>query len=379
MCQDDQMRPKRTGKQSNHAACVEDATIAVDVAVIGAGIAGLWLANLLAARGYSVAVCDGNPVGGAQTAASQGIVHSGIKYTSGGVPGALAEMPERWRACLAGKGDVHLIGVEVVAEHMHLVHARNAGKAKASLALPDFAVDVRSLIRCLAEPLRRRLLAATVEPDALALGARGVEHIEILGRRLRASTYLFAAGAGNEVLARRVGACRVVPCKRPLRQTCVRLRRDAPRVFAHFLGEAVKAQPELTITSHGRVFYVGGQVAVDGAGRDEATHVRVLRRLLAKHLPSIDFTGATFDTLLVDRAEPVRGPGRDVSDAFVARHQNCLFCWPMKLSLAPRLGDKVLAALADLAPMRGGWPGDADARLRYAAPPWTALANAPGG
>lgn len=393
------MRPKQTAKPSNHAAgCAKDATIAVDAAIVGAGIAGLWLANLLAARGFSVAVCDGNPVGGTQTAASQGIVHSGVKYApaGGGAPGVLAEMPGRWRACLAGKGEVDLLGVQVVAEHMRLVSACDAARAKALLAgfaaaadappvavpnsspfapglaleLADFAVDVRSLIRRLAEPVRHRLLEARVEPAALALGAQGVDHIQVLGRRLRAGTYLFAAGVGNQALARRVGAHRVVLCKRPLRQTCVRFGGEAARVFAHVLGDAVDAQPELTITSHGRALYVGGQVAEDGAARDEAAHVRVLRGLLAKHLPGIDFTGATFDTLLVDRAEPARGPHRDVSDAFVARHKNCVFCWPVKLSLAPRLGDLVLAELANLSPMRGSWPGNANATLRYAAPPW---------
>lgn len=394
------MRRTPTAEPSNHAiGCAQDATISVDVAVIGAGIAGLWLANLLAAHGFAVAICDGNPPGGVQTAASQGIVHSGVKYalaTTAGARGWLAQMPGRWRACLAGEGDVNLLGVEVVAEHMHLVSAGNAAQAQAllgglalangaapapapnpppfapglALELADFAVDVRSLIRRLAEPMRHRLLAAKVEPNALALGARGVDHIQILGRRLHANTYLFAAGVGNQMLAHRVGARRVALCERPLRQTCVRLGGQAPRVFAHVVGGAVQTQPELTITSHGRVLYVGGQVAVDGAARDEAAHIGVLRRLLAERLPGVDFTGATFDTLLVNRAEPLRGPRRDVSDAVVVRHQNCLFCWPMKLSLAPRLGDLVLAELANLAATRAPWPGNADAKLRYAAPPW---------
>lgn len=158
--------------------------------------------------------------------------------------------------------------------------------------------------------------------------------------------------------------------RRALRQTCVRLRGVAPKVFAHCFAPASGAAPELTVTSHGRTLYVGGTVADDGAARTDAEHVAVVRALLAAHLPAIDLTGARFDTLLIDRAEPAAGGLGEEADAFVARHGNCLICWPVKLSLAPRLGDKVLAELEISRPVAEPWPGHADAALRYATPPW---------
>lgn len=317
----------------------------VDVAIVGAGIAGLWLANLLAKRGFSVALCDGAPVGGVQTAASQGIVHSGMKYVLGtahDAPTVLGRMPARWRACLAGNGEVDLRGVEVVAEHMQVL----GRDGSAGPVLPDFVVDVPSLIRRLAEPLRQRLLHTRVDVDALTLGPAGVDHIEVDGCRLRAGVYVFAAGVGNEAFVRRIGASGVTMRRRPLRQTWIRLRGDAPNVFAHCLASA--PPPELTVTSHGRTLHIGGKVADDGATRTEAEHVGVVRALLAAYLPNIDLDGAVFHTLLIDRAEPAGEVGAPEKDAFVARHGNCLICWPVKLSLAPRLGDKVLSELADL-------------------------------
>ena len=99
------------------------ARIDVEVAIVGAGIAGLWLGNLLAQRGIAFAICEAEAVGGVQTAASQGIVHGGLKYALGGeatsASRSLATMPARWRACLAGHGDADLRGVPVLAEHMH--------------------------------------------------------------------------------------------------------------------------------------------------------------------------------------------------------------------------------------------------------------------
>ena len=54
--------------------------IDVDVAIVGGGIAGLWIANLLLRRGINVALCEADAVGGSQTGAAQGIIHSGAKY-----------------------------------------------------------------------------------------------------------------------------------------------------------------------------------------------------------------------------------------------------------------------------------------------------------
>ena len=354
----------------------------VDVAIIGAGIAGLWLANLLAKRGFSVALCDGAPVGGAQTAASQGIVHSGAKYVFGAAPAAtaLAQMPRRWRECLAGNADVDLRGVRVIAEQMQvLMRDDSAARLLPNFAkfadFADFVVDVPSLIHRLAEPVRHRLCNVRVDAEALVPGAAGLNGIEAHGCRLRASVYVFAAGLGNAALAQRIGASGVAMRRRPLRQTWIRLRGEAPNVFAHCFAPASRPPPELTVTSHGRTLSIGGKVADDGAARSEAEHIRVVRALLAAHLPAVDLTGAEFHTLRIDRAEPAEvGAEAPQQDAFVARHGNCLICWPVKLSLAPRLGDQVLTELADLRLAANAWPGDANAVLRYATPPWAAAA-----
>ncbi|MFN7609893.1 MAG: FAD-dependent oxidoreductase, partial [bacterium] len=52
-----------------------------DVVLIGGGIAGLWLANVLQQKGYTVALLEENTLGGEQTLASQGMIHGGQKYT----------------------------------------------------------------------------------------------------------------------------------------------------------------------------------------------------------------------------------------------------------------------------------------------------------
>ena len=98
--------------------------IRVDVAIVGGGIAGLWLLNLLRARGYTAVLIECTAFGDGQTIRSQGMIHGGLKYALSGslttASEAIATMPDRWRACLSGSGDVELRGVRVSADRCHL-------------------------------------------------------------------------------------------------------------------------------------------------------------------------------------------------------------------------------------------------------------------
>ena len=74
--------------------------IDLDIAIIGGGVAGLWLANRLKAQGFHIALFESKALGSDQTMASQGMIHGGMKYTlSGMLTGAseaIAEMPQHW-------------------------------------------------------------------------------------------------------------------------------------------------------------------------------------------------------------------------------------------------------------------------------------------
>ena len=98
--------------------------IRVDVAIVGGGIAGLWLLNLLRGRGYSAVLIERTAFGDGQTIRSQGVIHGGLKYALSGsltaASEALAAMPERWRACLNGSGEVDLCGVRASSDRCYL-------------------------------------------------------------------------------------------------------------------------------------------------------------------------------------------------------------------------------------------------------------------
>jgi glycine/D-amino acid oxidase-like deaminating enzyme len=80
---------------------------AADIVIVGAGIAGLWTFHRLKKRGYDVLLLEKDSIGGDQTIASQGIIHSGLKFAIAGKISTLARsisaMPDIWRTALKGE------------------------------------------------------------------------------------------------------------------------------------------------------------------------------------------------------------------------------------------------------------------------------------
>ncbi|WP_304641913.1 FAD-dependent oxidoreductase, partial [Pseudomonas sp.] len=95
-----------------------------DICILGGGIAGLWLNARLRSEGYSTLLVERQTLGGGQSSKSQGIIHGGTKYAlQGKLTGAaeaISGMPERWRKCLAGEGELDLSGARLLSEHHYL-------------------------------------------------------------------------------------------------------------------------------------------------------------------------------------------------------------------------------------------------------------------
>ena len=378
----------------------------LDVAIIGGGIAGLWLLNLLRKQGRNAMLFESDALGGGQSIASQGIIHGGLKYALdlklGQASEALADMPGLWRACLRGEGVVDLRDTQVAAEH-HLFWARKTlasritgffgarmlrGRVDA-LEMPDWpavlrdpahvgavyrldeiVLDVPSLLRNLAEPLRDyiRLVPAdfTLERDASG-------HVSALcfadGRRLQADTFVFAAGAGNAQALRQLQQPAKAAQTRPLHMLMIR---NAPGLLhAHCFDSSDK--PRVTVTSHHLgdeiVWYVGGQIAENGVAQDEAALIAAAKAEFAALLPQLDLSGCGFAGWRVDRAEGATESGAKPDGPVFRRHGNVFVAWPTKLALAPRLADAILKELPVAAsassPDYTAWPD-----VPYAKPVW---------
>ncbi len=385
--------------------------IRVDVAIVGGGIAGLWLLNLLRGRGYSAVLIERSAFGDGQTIHSQGMIHGGLKYALSGTLSAASEaiaaMPARWRACLDGSGEVDLRGVRVASDRYYLWSPDDSmlGRLGGFLAskvlrgrvrrldrqdfpspfdaaafggvvyeLDELVLDTASLLARLADAQRGHTLRACVQSDQFTRdGSGSLESICLPEHEISATRFVFSAGTGNEALIELLGDSAPMTQRRPLHQLILR-RAQLPPLFAHCVPQLSKTEPRLTVTTHidargERLWYLGGQLASDGAGRSVANQIRHARTELAACLPWIDLSSARIDALHIDRAEPRQNAGRRPDEAFVATVANVLICWPTKLALVPDLGDKVLARLPT--PSQASQPPVDDGEaLSVAIPPW---------
>lgn len=363
-------------------------SLPVDVAVIGGGISGLWLANRLHRAGYSCVLLEARELGEVQTLHSQGIIHGGLKYALGGALSseseAIAGMPDRWRQLLAGEGEVDLRGVSVLSQTQHLWSAGSLASRfttffasrmlrgridKLAFAdypvalqdrrfrgavyrLDDLVVDTDSLVSTLAAPIQPHCLQVQVSADQLHWHEQGLAAITLPGVTLQPRRAILAAGAGNAALlddARRAGLSPLPDTQlRPLQMVMVAHAQPLP-LYAHCIGASNK--PRLTITSHplpdGRmVWYLGGDLAERGVGLSAEALLADARQELATLFPWLDFSTADWATTAVERAEPRQGSLAKPDNAFAEAQQNLIVAWPTKLTLAPDLGDRVAALLS---------------------------------
>lgn len=356
----------------------------LDTLVVGGGIAGLWTLNLLQSAGREALLLEANTLGSAQTLASQGMVHGGLKYALGarlsGAAEAISAMPDRWRACLDGDGEVDLKGLAPLATRYYMFAGDSTmGRLTGFFAsrslrgrieklepkkyphafthpdfsgvvygLNDFVLHTPSLLEHLAKPHRQRLYQHDLVAENITLHS---DQIRIqLGDTLVAAKHLvLTAGAGSGPLLQGLGLEQPEMQTRPLHQVVVR-GRGLPPMYAHCLTGIKRAEPRLTITSHRELdgswlWYLGGQLATDGVGVGDALQASNARRELTTCVPWLDWSTAKFSSLHIDRAEPKQQSGLRPDEAFVERHDRLLVAWPTKLSLVPDLGQQVLALL----------------------------------
>lgn len=382
----------------------------VDVAILGGGIAGLWLLARLRQAGYSALLLECQALGAGQTVASQGIIHGGLKYALdlqlGSASDALAGMPRRWRACLAGNGEIDLREATLAAER-HLFWSRRTltsrvagffgskllrGRTEpldqadwpavlrdpahvgAVYALDEIVLDVPRLLQALSTPHRGWIKKIGGEPRVTRRD--GGVAIDILdaggqGRHIEAGYLVATAGRGNEGLLAQLGEPQSAAQRRPLQMVMIA---PAPGpLWAHCFDTSDK--PRVTITTHRRkdgvpVWYVGGQLAETGARQSPPELIAAARAEFAQLLPALDLSGSRFATCAVDRAEGATETGAKPDGPVLRRASRAYSAWPTKLALAPQLADLVLADLPQ--PQIAFDPASiADwAAPAFAEPPW---------
>ena len=365
-------------------------TVTTDLLIIGGGIAGLWLLNRAKQQGFNALLLESGELGGGQSVRSQGIIHGGTKYALNGAltqaSNSIASMPERWRACLKGEGELDLSRAQILSDAHYMWSKGSIGSKMttffASKALkgrvdnvreadrpaafrhPDFrgslyrlnelVLDVPSVIDALAQPLADQIIQAAA-PEFIC-SDRQISAVECrdIDLRIEAQRYITTAGEGTEALLQQLQQETLMaqlPAmqRRPLHMVMVRHGSDLP-TFAHCISTGSK--PVVTITSHPtkdgeQVWYLGGDLAETGVQRSAAEQIQEAKKTLQKLLPWVELEQPRWAAFHVNRAEPRQSSLTRPDSAFATDAANLIISWPTKLALAPDLADQVLGLLSE--------------------------------
>lgn len=383
--------------------------IAVDVAIFGGGVAGLWLLDALHRKGYRCVLLEAAQLGAGQTVASQGILHGGMKYTLSNLidPGAkaVAQMPLIWRDCLAGHGEPDLSQTQLRADFCHLWRTGSArsrfGMTGARMVLrvkpteipkadwpealhglngqvynlPEQVIDTASFIANLSNMHQDRLLKidaknglkferdASGQVSSIRL-ANGDQKLTLAPAHI-----VLTAGKGNAALRSMLGFEDHAMQIRPLHMVMV--KGDLSKLNGHCTDFS---QTRITVTTaiakDGQtVWTVGGQVSEDGVKMEPDALVKHAKSEVLAVVPHVDLSNARWATYRVDRAEHKTANGRRPEGVTLLTDANVTTAWPTKLVLAPQLAQDVIAQLGitpggtEMTPIH--WP-----RPTVALPPW---------
>jgi len=363
--------------------------IKLDVIIIGAGIAGLWLLNKLSQLGYQVALLENRSIGGVQTMASQGIIHGGVKYALMGnlteAASGISRMTNVWAECVKGSGEIDLrqvrilskthylwtrglltsglksfISSKLLASDSQVLKSKNYPEVfknklfSGSLCECEETVfDVMSLVQVLSEPYKNKILWAEDSQTEYLWGEdKKLESIKINNIKLEAAETIFTAGEGTENCLKNLENLEILEKikmqKRPLHMVYLKSEKKLPEIYAHCVDSGTK--PRITITTHyaddGKmVWYLGGELAESGVSRSQEEQIAFAKLELEKLLPWVDLSGAEFSSFYINRAEVWSENNARPDGPFVRKINNFQVVWPTKLTFAPQAANLVIENL----------------------------------
>lgn len=397
-----------------------------DALIIGGGIAGLWMLNRLRAEGYDVLLLEKTQLGAGQTIASQGMIHGGIKYALSGnlnsASEAIADMPEHWKSCLAGAGDVDLSGANILSEHYYM-WPRNSLRSRLNAFLgskalrgkvsnvdkknyPDFfksqikgplyelldiVLDVPSLLSCLSNNHQPNIKLFSHESDwSIEKDSEGGFKSLTMQQgeetfNIRAKQLIISSGEGSKDFLKTLIADQDLPDNmqmqlRPLQMTIVKHEHPHP-IHVHCVADQLTATPEVTITTHkckdGKTaWYLGGELAESGAHRTQEEQIKVARKKIAELFPWCDLSNAQWHSFFINRAEAQTKNGKRPETASIHQYKNISLCWPSKLTLAPNLGQQIVNLFQEKNIKPGTYNNPDLSKMNFpgiAAAPWDTL------
>lgn len=368
--------------------------IKTDIVIIGAGIAGIWLTNVLKSMGFNCILLENYAIGSGQTINSQGMLHSGVKYALQGKVTAdtlaIKDAPFLWQQALSKNSQIKLTTNCVLADGQYLwsngklstnianffvskvlqsnvskiepnnfPEPFNNNKFNGSLyKLHETILNVPNTLQELCNPIMDNIIKInTIEVQQEA--TQDIINkllIDINGEKflLSAKKYIFTAGEGIKNFLSLFNNSPKMQT-RPLHMVAVKAK-SLPMLFGHNIG--LQQLPSVSVTSHKTsgnsiVWQCGGKIAEDGVNKSSNEQIDIFKSSLKNIFPWLNFDTSehTWGSLKINRAENLRSDGKKPTHATWFPLNNMIFAWPTKLVLAPMMAEEIVKYLQQELPV----------------------------
>jgi RNA polymerase sigma factor (sigma-70 family) len=221
-------------RQPPSKVATRPADIDVDVLIIGGGAMGLFVANDLARRGYSVLVLEIDRLGGGQTCHSHLYIHGGHVYREAALVNGLKvafglfqtwlaahpEVERAWMPSIIAYRNRRLAQQRVDFWHSVGLHSSpvstlpsviTGGDIQVAYETPEIAIRGQSLICALSTPIGDAIGRATTTGFSVDSASGRIERVTAVAPKgdeivFHPRAVIFAAGDGNQALLDAVAA-----------------------------------------------------------------------------------------------------------------------------------------------------------------------------
>lgn len=355
-----------------------------EITIIGGGIAGLCLLSKLKSEGYkNVILLEKNKLGHDQTIASQGIIHSGFKYSFQSeeteITRNISLAPTAWKRLLDDKKH-NLTSTNTLSNKMSLWFEQSfdssflkkhyirdnslvfKGARTASIfdqnphlnsdwSLQERTVDIGSLLDSFKSELDQELvlikdLTIIKKNDQLTELQIQLPNNESL--HLNTKILICMAGASNQQFCDKLNIPKPAIQLRPLHM--IMLKGDLPKLYGHGLGAG--SLPKITITTHQTdrkemVWYIGGAPAEEGLNTEPIDLVKKTKNHLSNIFTSLNFDKIKGACHRVNRAEAKQANSKRPDSFSIIQSSNIIIAWPTKLAFAPLLANKIFTFIQE--------------------------------
>jgi len=363
-----------------------------DITIIGGGVAGLWITNVLKQLGFNVILIEKYALGSFQTINSQGIIHGGVKYSLVGkisdATSNIAKMTEAWNLSFSNKitNNYNLIDLsstkinstchdlcfpnssffklssfvtsKVLSSKCKIINKNDdnyqiclnqLGYDGIVYRITEKVVDTKSLINNLSKNIQNNIIK--LDNYRINYQANQIKNICFQSNNqnysIDSQLYISTSGQENQSI---INFSESLPKQqlRPLQMIFAKPDIDI-NLFAHFIGKDNKNnKPFATITTHKNInnkniLYFGGQVAEsEHIDTPKDIHINSLKKQIKNIFPKANIENWQWDTIKINRAEISQEYNKMPDTSFAVKQNNLILGWPTKLTFAPDFADRIL-------------------------------------